>query len=347
MTHERPSRSAPTRTSASLPAGVERITIGPATLYRADCFDVLPSLDRVGAVVTDPPFGIGYKYRSHDDRPEAYVAKMRRLVPELIRVTDNGPCFVWQAPSRADQWHKFFPAGFHLVAACKSYPPRADGKSHCMTWDPVIFFSGRSRIYHELPRDWLVTELPPWDDRWGDNPVPCPRPLEQVRYFCESVRARSILDPFLGSGTTGVAALLAGKRFVGIERDPVYFDYACRRIERAWREIQPHAKDIHRVPGDLKQDAVDALTATHQQLANFDADVGRFVSQAAAERLVFQRCDGPQQVGHPTAARLDRLLLVKPGQHDFDIGLGLVGQTNLEFHATGPWCEDRISWPGP
>lgn len=63
--------------------------------------------------------------------------------------------------------------------------------------------------------------------------MPCPRPLEQVRYFCESVRADSILDPFMGSGTTGVAALQAGKRFIGIERDPVYFRYACQWIAKA------------------------------------------------------------------------------------------------------------------
>ncbi|HEY1683935.1 MAG TPA: DNA methyltransferase [Tepidisphaeraceae bacterium] len=48
------------------------------------------------------------------------------------------------------------------------------------------------------------------------------------------IQANSTLDPFLGSGTTGVAAVLAGKRFIGIERDPVYFRYACQRIEKAW-----------------------------------------------------------------------------------------------------------------
>jgi site-specific DNA-methyltransferase (adenine-specific) len=99
----------------------------------------------------------------------------------------------------------------------------------------VIFWSGRSRIHKELPRDWHVADLQPWDGYTGDNPVPCPRPLVQVRYFCDSIQAESILDPFLGSGTTGVAAILAGKRFVGIERDPVYFDYACQRIKRAWQ----------------------------------------------------------------------------------------------------------------
>jgi site-specific DNA-methyltransferase (adenine-specific) len=78
--------------------------------------------------------------------------------------------------------------------------------------------------------------LPPFERVHGYNPVPCPRPLNQVQYFCNAIRARSILDPFLGSGTTGVAAVLAGKRFIGIEQDPVYFEYACRRIEKATQQ---------------------------------------------------------------------------------------------------------------
>jgi site-specific DNA-methyltransferase (adenine-specific)/modification methylase len=215
-------------------SGVEKVVIGNATLYRANCFDVLPELANIGAVVTDPPYGIGFKYRSYDDAPGKYGELMSRLVPELVRITGNGPCFVWQSPLQADQWHEFFPKGFRVVAACKMFPVRP-GKSNCLSWDPVIFWSGRSRIHDELPRDWHVADLGPWDGYKGGNPVPCPRPLEQVRYFCDSIAADSILDPFLGSGTTGVAAMLAGKRFVGIERDPVYFQYACQRIEKASR----------------------------------------------------------------------------------------------------------------
>lgn len=210
----------------------EKVTIGNATLYRADCFDVLLTLGHVDATVTDPPYGIGYKYRSYDDAPDKYLAFMRKLVPQLVRVTRNGPCFVWQSQLKADQWHRYFPRGWRLVAACKIYPQQP-GKRHCYGWDPVIFWSGRSRLHEELPRDWHVADLRPWDGYRSDNPVPCPRPLEQVQYICQSVRARSILDPFMGSGTTGVAAILAGKRFIGIEQDPVYFEYARRRIEQA------------------------------------------------------------------------------------------------------------------
>lgn len=218
--------------AADAPTTITKRQLGCATLYRADCFDVLPTLEPVDTVITDPPYGIGFAYRSYDDAPDKYDGLMQRLVPELIRVTGNGPCFVWQSPLKADRWHRYFPERFRIVAACK-IPRENAGRQSCLSWDPVIFWSGRSLLKDELPRDWHVADLRPWDGYRGDNPVPCPRPLAQVQYFCNAVRGATILDPFMGSGTTGVAATLAGKRFIGIERDPVYFEYACRRIENA------------------------------------------------------------------------------------------------------------------
>jgi len=209
---------------------------GRAILYNADCFDVFPHLTGVDAVVTDPPYGIGYRYRSYDDAPATYHRFMLRLIPCLTRVCDGGPCFVWQSQTKARTWHRYFPKNFRIMAACKAFPPRR-GKRICLSWDPILFWSRRSHIWQEVPRDWHVATLEPRETSQRDNPVSCPRPLEQARYLCDHVRAKTILDPFLGSGTTGVAALLAGKRFIGIEQDPVYFEYARKRIARAWEEL--------------------------------------------------------------------------------------------------------------
>lgn len=215
-----------------------KVQIGNATLYNADCFDILPRLSGIDRVVTDPPYGIGFAYRTYDDAPAKYDAMMRRLVPELIRATNDGPCFVWQSPLKADQWHLHFPRGFQIVAACKRFPDEGR-RRRCLSWDPVIFWSGRSRIHDELPRNWHVDDLRPWDGYRGGNPVPAPKSLGQIRYFCAANRPLVILDPFMGSGTTGAAAILEGKSFVGIERDPVYFDYACRRIAKALKIEAP------------------------------------------------------------------------------------------------------------
>lgn len=218
----------------------KKVVIGNATLMLGDCFDILPHLSGIEAAVTDPPFGIGFSYRIHDDSPEKYDGMMQRLIPELVRITNRGPMFVWQSQLKADRWHRWFPKGFRIIAACKIYP-EPDRQKKCLAWDPVIFLSGRSLLCDELPRDWHVAELPEWKQSLIGNPVPCPRPFEQVQYICQSVRARSIIDPMMGSGTTGAAAILAGKQFVGIEQDPVYFAYACQRIEKAWKAARSRA----------------------------------------------------------------------------------------------------------
>jgi hypothetical protein len=84
---------------------IECVTIGAATLYRANCFDVLPTLHGIDRVVSDPPFGIGFAYRSFDDAPCKYEGLMTRLVPELIRATGNGPCFLWQSQPQLGPRH--------------------------------------------------------------------------------------------------------------------------------------------------------------------------------------------------------------------------------------------------
>ena len=229
---------------AARPATVRSVRverIGLATLYHGNCFDIMPTLPSVEGAITDPPYGIGFAYRSFDDAPHRYHELMTRLVPELNRLTAGGPCFVWQSPLKADRWHEYFPKGYRIVAACKVYP-RRPAKNACLSWDPVIFWSAKSRIHDELPRDWHMADLRPYDGYRGENPVPCPRPLEQMEYFCRSTRARTILDPFMGSGTTGVASINVGKHFVGIEQDPVYFEYACNRIRKAWEKHHPLAR---------------------------------------------------------------------------------------------------------
>jgi site-specific DNA-methyltransferase (adenine-specific) len=224
-----PSAQRPDQSSA---APVVR-QIGSATLYHGDCFQIMPTLDSVEAVVTDPPFGIGFAYRTYDDSPKRYADMMRRLVPLVNQLTDGGPCFMWQSPLKADQWHKWFPRGYRIIAACKLYPPRP-GKSNCLSWDPILFWSNNSSLRDDLPKDWHLADLRPYDGYQSDNPVPCPRPLAQLEFICQAIRAKLILDPFMGSGTTGVACVQAGKHFIGIEQDPVYFEYACKRIERAY-----------------------------------------------------------------------------------------------------------------
>jgi site-specific DNA-methyltransferase (adenine-specific) len=78
---------------------------------------------------------------------------------------------------------------------------------------------------------------------------PTQKPVALMAWCVEKTKAKSILDPFMGSGTTGVAAIQHGRQFIGIEREPRYFDIACRRIEQAYKqrplfEAEPQPKPV-------------------------------------------------------------------------------------------------------
>jgi site-specific DNA-methyltransferase (adenine-specific) len=74
--------------------------IGNATLYLGDCAEILPTLGRVDAVVTDPPYGVGFKYESHDDKPESYEGGYDRWLLNIVEMCESlcnpvSPFFVW------------------------------------------------------------------------------------------------------------------------------------------------------------------------------------------------------------------------------------------------------------
>lgn len=201
---------------------MEPVIIGNATLYLGDCRDVLPTLDKVDAVVTDPPYGIGYTgnggkgWANHNaewdgEIPFVTLQEIRDMsVPKIIwggnYFTDILPptmqWLVWDKGQR-----DFSLADCEFAWSSQQKASRIftysrgkalqDGKVH-PTQKPI-----------ELMK-WCINHLPE-----GSN---------------------TILDPFMGSGTTGVAAVQMGRRFIGIEREPKYFDIACKRIEDAHKQ---------------------------------------------------------------------------------------------------------------
>ena len=205
--------------------------IGDATLYLGDCMDILPTLDKVDAVITDPPYGINEAAGKNKSRTNLAVAK------------DYGN----------DDWDKSPPPD-DLIELI-----RTKGQFQA-------FFGGN---YFKLPPTscWLV-----WDKLNGDNDFadcelawtnwpkavrrlqwrwngmirqgneeryhPTQKPLEVMKWVITLCpKSETILDPFMGSGTTGVAAIQMGRKFIGIEREPKYFDIACKRIEQASKQV--------------------------------------------------------------------------------------------------------------
>jgi site-specific DNA-methyltransferase (adenine-specific)/modification methylase len=202
--------------------------IGDATLYLGDCREILPTIGKVDAVVTDPPYGIGWKPRvTHQDQP-------------------------WKDEINFDI-RTFLVGRFNLVWGGQYFADKLPVSEGWLTWckRPVhLDFSNDDRSYAttELAwRDWGKAKFMSliWDGgRRAGNEAnrtfchPSQKPIEVMEWCVRQLPAdaRSILDPFMGSGTTGVAAIKLGRKFIGIEIEPKYFDIACRRIEEAWKQ---------------------------------------------------------------------------------------------------------------
>ena len=207
------------------PAAKRVVVIGNCELYEGDCLEVMKALDPVDAVVTDPPYGIGrdgkppstsshgghkgYKFKGWDKKPPS-VSFLASLV------SAPGGSIIWGA--------NYFPAALQPSSRWLFWDKgqridQADGElAYCST-------GGALRVF-TLNRNALAL----------DGAVhPTQKPVALMKWclgFLPS--AHTILDPFMGSGTTGVACVKLGKRFIGIELDPDYFDIACERIRKAY-----------------------------------------------------------------------------------------------------------------
>lgn len=199
----------------------EIVTIGDATLYLGDCREILPMLERVDAVITDPPYGLGDRMKGG----------------------------TWAAKEE-----------FKGMPAWDQSAPSVDFLVELANLAELSVFWGGN--YYGLPptRGWLVWDkqnaVPTmadcelaWTSRDANtkrlslpvgrvlNGHPSEKPLRLMAWTLEVTKAKgTILDPFMGSATTGVAALQAGLSFIGIEREPKYFEIAVERITRAQQQ---------------------------------------------------------------------------------------------------------------
>lgn len=203
---------------------VERI--GNCTLYRGDALEVLPMLGPVDAVVTDPPYGVGFSYASYEDSPGLHAAHcqewlltMRKIAPKVFVFTGIRNLFLWPQPDWIVAWHKDF---------CMGRSPFGSNN-----WEPVAVY-GKGRR-GERQSDFFSAPTV----ALGRFDHPCPKPEKAMRELVRiASRARDhLLDPFMGSGTTGVACTQLGRVFTGIEIEPRYFDLACRRIDEVYRQL--------------------------------------------------------------------------------------------------------------
>lgn len=194
-------------------------TIGDATLYLGDCREIVPTLGRVDASVNDPPYGT--------DVTTWDISIDAATVSAILAASRGYSAFFYSNTRLA-----------HLLNAVREYGHDA--------WVAVWHKSNAMGFERRFAPQWVPIVIaykgnPPF---WGKDLFACPIRIQKVDHptpkqpaITEWLVERSakagetILDAFMGSGTTGIAAAKLGRKFIGIEVDQTYFDLACRRIE--------------------------------------------------------------------------------------------------------------------
>ena len=210
------------------------------TLWLGDCRDVMASFPpclRVDALIWDPPWGIGFtEYASHVDDAKAYPAWIGETLAKAEGFVTDGWCVVFQGSKRAWEWPSLVGREYRLMACAKNFTQILPGKGPLWSTDFALFWPvGTPRVTHGKGRDYHIAITS--DMRGRPKGHPCPRPFDQMQYVvdCFSEDGMTVFDPTMGSGTTGAAAVSLGRKFLGIEIEPAYFDIACRRISEALR----------------------------------------------------------------------------------------------------------------
>jgi DNA modification methylase len=216
-------------------------TIGPCTLYLGDCLEILPEIGAVDAAITDPPYGVMLgdvkinkqavnkkraEYIGFSDTPEYVRDKVVPAIKMMLSKARCGlitpgtrNCFLYPPPDDMGVW--FNPAGTSI------------GRWGFMLASPILYDGKNPRNVKQSGASSV------WGMHERNNELkmlhPCPKPLKFITWAVNkvSLEREIILDPFMGSGTTGVACVNLQRRFIGIEIEETYFDIACKRIETA------------------------------------------------------------------------------------------------------------------
>jgi DNA modification methylase len=216
---------------------IEPVTIGPCILYLGDCREIMPTLAGVDAVVTDPPYGIGERMKGGTWGAAEKYGDMRRWdespsVGTLLTVAKLAPvCVMWGGnyfalpPSR----------GWLVWDKQNAVPTMSDVE---LAWTNLDMPAKRKSLPVGVHQHGHPTEKPVALMVWT---------LQVARVPFDA----TVLDPFMGSGTTAIACIRTGRRFIGIEIDAGYFKTACDRIQRELDQLtipfevvpqQPHTQ---------------------------------------------------------------------------------------------------------
>jgi site-specific DNA-methyltransferase (adenine-specific) len=214
---------------------IETIAEGVA-LYLGDCREILPTIPRMAitAIVSDPPYGISHK---HSGKGTKGGASSRSFVRNHDRISgddtafDPGPflefpdVILWGASHYAQR----LPRGRWYVWDKLGSMPSYDSFSDIeIAWHNK---PGAERIFRHMWKGICQDS-----EKGAKREHPTQKPVALMQWCLEQVPAGMVCDPYMGTGTTGVAAVRMGRPFIGIEIEQKYFDVACRRVSEASRQ---------------------------------------------------------------------------------------------------------------
>jgi len=210
-----------------------KVQIGNATLYLGDCLEVLPLIEKVDSVITDPPYGMNFqsnhRFEKHLKIANDDSADIAIKVIEWCLKNANHSIYAF---GRWDNLYDY-PKPKSLVTWVKNNWSMGDLHHEHARQTEIAFFYAMQNHFFPKQRPTDVIEYP----RTNNEFHPTEKPVGLMCKFVEWTSG-TIFDPFMGSGTTGVAAIQMGRKFIGIEREPKYFDIACKRIEQAAAQPQ-------------------------------------------------------------------------------------------------------------
>jgi hypothetical protein len=216
----------------AIPGVKDARVIGRCELILGDCLEVMPHLERVDALISDPPYPNGEGYFLEG------IAAARKI---LAAPPADEVLFFWSEIEIPQ-------CPLTIVAQHIWHRTNVNGK----IFEPVFHFcaDGRKRRSEVKAHAAVFAGVGP--GCWEYEGHPTQKPKDVMRWLCE-MTSGSILDPFMGSGTTLVACAKLGRRGIGVEIDPDYFAIACKRVEEAYRQPDLFVEQ----PPAPKQEAMD------------------------------------------------------------------------------------------
>ena len=216
----------------------EKVIIGNAELWHGDCREVLPSLNGVDALVSDPPYGIALRNGDVDGHRSA------RSFQIAGDATQDVGLFVLQ-------WAEALSLPTILFAS--PWKPWPGEWRNLIVWNKGGAVGGGGDIKTCTKRTWELVQVarngamvgPRAESVWHAPIVPadtaehiCAKPVRLMERLVRTFTTGTIADPCMGSGSTGVAAMRLGRKFIGVELERRYFDIACERIENEQRQCR-------------------------------------------------------------------------------------------------------------